>query len=198
MKQIGRQALRKAGWLTAIVVCVAVMLVGLAPGVQAAVPEPGSQFYVLDQANVLDSSTENTIVSQNQTLYQQTGAQICVVTVDFLDGQAIDDYAYDLFNSWGIGDKDRNNGILILLAIGEDNYYVLQGTGLENTLTSGTIQNLLDTYMEPDFAAGQYDAAVQKTFAQLYDRWKVSMPVPISRKMSITMNTSMAMRATLA
>ena len=49
MKQIGRQALRKAGWLTAIVVCVAVMLVGLAPGVQAAIPEPGSQFYVLDQ-----------------------------------------------------------------------------------------------------------------------------------------------------
>ena len=41
----------------------------------------------------------------------------------------------------------------LLLAIGEDNYYVLQGTGLENTLTSGTIQNILDTYMEPDFAA---------------------------------------------
>lgn len=53
-----------------------------------------------------------------------------MATVDFTDGEDIADYAYDLFNKWGIGDKKANNGLLILLSIGAEDYYAEPGVGL--------------------------------------------------------------------
>ena len=128
----------KRGWWVCLLLLLTVLPMAIRP-VSAAVVQPDDDFYVLDQADVLTEELETSIIRQNQTLYQQTGAQICVVTVDFLDGQSIEDYAYTLFNEWGIGSKERNNGVLILLVIGEEDYYVLQGTGLENTMKSGKI-----------------------------------------------------------
>ena len=87
-----------------------------------AVVEPTEQFYVADYANVLQQDTKDDIVEKNAVLYEQTGAQIVVVTVDFLDGMAIEDYALELFNEWGIGSAEKNNGVLLLPAIGEEHY----------------------------------------------------------------------------
>ncbi len=131
-------------------------------------PEPTELFYAADFANVLEQSTIDDIVTRNDSLYAQTGAQLVVVTVDFLGSAAIDDYAYTLFNDWGIGDKDKNNGLLLLLAIGDDNHYALQGKGLEQELTAGELDDLLYEYLEPDFADKDYDAGVRKTFDALY------------------------------
>ena len=137
--------------------------------VPAAIPDPPADVYVLDNANVLSEGTEQTILEKNQTLAAATGAQIVVVTVDFLDGQDIESYAYDIFNQWGIGDKDADNGLLLLLAIGEDNYWAMQGSGIESALTSDTLGDYLYEYLEPDFATGDYDAGVQKVFTAFYD-----------------------------
>lgn len=131
------------------------------------VPEPTSEFYVADFAKVLSKNTEEHIITENQKMESSSGAQIVVVTTDFLDGADIEDYAYKLFNSWEIGDKNRNNGILLLLAIGEDNYWCMQGAGLESTLTSGDIDDILYNYLEEDFAAGNYDAGVYNVFDKL-------------------------------
>ncbi len=132
------------------------------------VVEPTKEFYVADYAKVLSSETEKWIVKQNQDLYKRTGAQIVVVTVDFLGGMEIEDYAYKLFNKWGIGSKEKNNGVLLLLAIGEDNYWCVQGKGLENSLDSGAIGDILYDNLEPDFAKQKYNAGVKKTFDVLY------------------------------
>ena len=119
----------------------------------AAYPERPENQYVLDEAGVLSTATEQTIVQENQELFQETGAQIVVVAVDFLDGVEIDDYAYSLFNLWGIGSQERNNGLLLLLAIGEDNYYAQAGYGVEDYFDGSRLQGMLDEYLEPDFAA---------------------------------------------
>lgn len=58
-----------------------------------------------------------------------------MATVDFTDGEDIADYAYDLFNKWGIGDKKSNNGLLILLSIGAEDYYAEPGVGLTDVFT---------------------------------------------------------------
>ena len=84
-----------------------------------AVVEPTSVFYVADYADVLSSDTEDYIVQQNEALWEATGAQLVVVTVDFLDGMYSDEYAAEIFHSWGIGDADANNGFLLLLSPGE-------------------------------------------------------------------------------
>ena len=71
--------------------------------------------YALDKSGVLSSETENHIARYNQYLAESCGAQICVVTIPTMDYVGYDDienYAYDLFNAWGIGDKDEENGVL--------------------------------------------------------------------------------------
>lgn len=130
----------------------------------AAYPDRPENQYVLDEADVLSEETEQEIIAENQDLFQETGAQIVVVAVDFLDGEDIDDYAYSLFNIWGIGSQERNNGLLLLLAIGEDNYYAQAGTGIEDYFDGAKLQDMLDEYLEPDFATRDYDAGVEKFF----------------------------------
>ena len=139
------------------------------PAAAFAVVEAPAEIYVGDYANVLSEETEQYMIEQNQTLAQATGAQIVVVTVDFLDGMEIEEYAYTIFNDWGIGDADKNNGLLLLLAIGEENYWVMQGKGLEGVLSSGMLGDYLYEYLEPDFAAGDYDTGVYKVFNAFLD-----------------------------
>lgn len=136
----------------------------------AAVLQPTSQFYVNDSADVLTAATESDIVSKNASLYAACGAQIVVVTVQDTGGLGVEEYAYQLANNWGIGSAKKNNGVLLLLSIGEADYQCIQGKGLESQLTTATLSRILREKLEPDFAAGTYDAGVQKTFAELYSQ----------------------------
>lgn len=131
-------------------------------------PRPSEQLYVTDKANIISSSVEEYIVENNDILYANTGAQIAVLTIDFLpSGYDAEEYAYAIFDSWGIGSKEKNNGILLLLVPGEDKYWLVQGSGLEKQLTSGTLDSILSNYLEADFFAENYDAAVKNTFQGL-------------------------------
>ena len=169
MKTTGRRLSRPAGRCARGFAALLALLFMLAvPAAALTVPEPSELFYVADYAQVLENDTIDYIVEQNDLLYDQTGAQIVVLTVDFLDGAEIEDYAYAVFNDWGIGSAEKNNGVLLLLAIGEENYWAVQGKDLENSLSSGTLGDILYDYLEEDFAAGDYDAGVRKTFDALY------------------------------
>ena len=95
-----------------------------------AIVNPTSDFYVNDYANILDSETKNYIITSNQKLYSQTGAQIVVVTVKNLEGQSLEEYSTELFRNFGIGDKNQNNGVLLLLALQERQCRIEVGYGL--------------------------------------------------------------------
>lgn len=136
----------------------------------AAIPDPSPSFYVTDEADVISSTTEDYIISNNEELQNLCGAQIAVVTVDFLDGMDIEDYAYKLFNEWQIGSAEEDNGVLLLLAIGEENYWCMQGKGLEDDLTAGEIDDMLWYYLEEDFAAADYDEGVKSFFDRMYEK----------------------------
>ena len=98
---------------------------------------PTSEFYVNDYADILDDETEEYIVSHSKYLESKTGAQIVVVTVKNLEGKDLESYATELFRKFGIGDKDKNNGLLLLLALEERKFRVEVGYGLEERLTDG-------------------------------------------------------------
>ncbi|MBR6221600.1 MAG: TPM domain-containing protein [Clostridia bacterium] len=136
----------------------------------AKVVSPGPDFYYLDNADVLSEALEGEIFFCNKLLYDACGAQIVVVTVDTTKREAIDDYAYDLFNSWGIGDAAKNNGFLLLLAIGDDDYYARTGSGLDSKFSASTIKRYYDEYLETDFAAKRYEAGVKKFFEAVFQR----------------------------
>lgn len=134
----------------------------------------GTYTYVYDHAGVLTDNTMEHIDAMNESLFAQTGAQIMVVTVDSTNGTDIVQYATDLGNQYGVGSAERDNGLVIVLAL-EDytpsglkgDYGVSGGDGLYDY--GEELTNLLYYYMEDDFAAGDYDAGVEKTFDAYID-----------------------------
>ena len=146
------------------------MTLGLNAWAEPTVVEPTEDFYVLDQANVLSDQTERYIIENNEVLFNGTGAELVFVTLDFTGATDIADYAYALFKQWGIGSQKNNNGVLVLMSIGAEDYYLLSGDGLEGKLDAGELDELAYTYLEPDFAKEDYDAGAQKLFEALYAR----------------------------
>lgn len=139
----------------------------LCPAAFAVVSQSDS-FYAADYANVLSNDTEQMICNYNGALEQQCdGAQVVVVTVDYLDGMYSDEYAYQLFNDWGVGSAENNNGMLLLLATAENKAWLAYGMGLNSRIDSDDVDDMLEEYFWEDFDRGEYDAAVQKLFAQL-------------------------------
>ena len=146
------------------------LLLCCAPALAADIPEPTEDFYVYDGAGVLDYEAEGHIVFCNDELDAACGAQVVFVTVGTVGSSAIDDYARELFNRWEIGDGRTQNGVLVLMAIDDDNYYALPGAGLDLELGAGTLKQYLDEYLEPDFADRDYDAGARKLFDALFER----------------------------
>ena len=124
--------MKRKSWMIILLLPVLLWLMVL-PAL-AAIPSPTETFYVADYAEVLSSGTEQQILDLNDRLYQNTGAELVVVTVNFLDGEKIENYAYQLMNQWGIGQEGENRGLLLLLVPGEENYWAMPGAGLESIL----------------------------------------------------------------
>lgn len=81
------------------------------------IPKASNQFYVNDFADILSEETEKYIVSVNDNLYVKTGAQVVVTTIQSLNGASLEEYATEMFRTYGIGSKKKNNGVLLLLAL---------------------------------------------------------------------------------
>lgn len=134
---------------------------------KTAVPDHTDSFYVNDFAQVIDAKTENYMVNYGVKLHQKNGAQVVVVTVDSTNGTSMEEYATSLFNSWEVGTAGKNNGVLLLLSIKDDDYWVVPGKGLDSTLTKNRITQILSESLEPDFAKKDYNAGARKTYGAL-------------------------------
>ncbi len=129
--------------------------------------QPGADYYVADYAAVLSDETRQTVVGAGGALETLTGGQIVVVTIDDLEGFSPEEYAGRLFEDWGVGDYKKSNGMLLLLAVGEDKACLYCGAGIQRDFDEKTRDQLLEDYFWPDFQAGSYDAAVSALFPQL-------------------------------
>ena len=134
----------------------------------------GSYTYTYDEAGILSDKTMEHIDAMNASLFAQTGAQIMVKTVNSTNGQDILEYAIDLGNQYGVGDAERNNGVVMVLALDnisasglQGDYGVVVGDGLTDYGTA--FSSMQYEYLEDDFAAGSYDAGVKKTMDAFFD-----------------------------
>lgn len=149
---------RKAAILLGLILALTMAL----PAMAADLPELSPDVCVVDQSGVLSQETENLVEQANQAL-SPSGAQIGVVTVDFTGNSTTEEYAYEVFNAWGIGDSSKNNGVLLLLVIDGEDYWCMPGSGLNAALPTSTISTILSKKCEPGFAKGDYDDAVSQT-----------------------------------
>ncbi len=134
------------------------------------VADPTDDFYVADYANVLSDEVEGLIVLNNDRLEEACGAQIVVVMVDSISGSTIESYAYTLFNEWGIGSKDKSNGLLLLVAVNDGEYWFMPGMGLQDYLNAGDLDEIANRYFIPSARNGDFDEAMRQMFSACFDR----------------------------
>ena len=134
-----------------------------------AIVKPTSEFYVNDYANVLSKETKEYIINTNIDLNNKTKAQVVVVTVESLEGKTIEEYATELFRSFGIGDKNLNNGVLLLCSTGDRMFRIEVGYGLEGALPDGKTGRIQDTYIIPYLKNNDYDQGIKNGFSSVLE-----------------------------
>jgi len=132
-------------------------------------PKPTELKYVNDFAKVIDSNSLQYILSVGKELEDKTGAQATVVVIDSLQGETIESYANGLFRSWGIGQKDKNNGLLILLSVKDKKWRVEVGTALEGAITDIYSSRVMNDFAVPKFKENQYGQGLRAAYSVLSD-----------------------------
>jgi uncharacterized protein len=124
------------------------------PVLQAAPDFPALTGRVVDQAGILSAQARNQLDAMLAQHEQATSNQVVVVTLNSLQGYSIAEYGYQLGRHWGIGQKGRNNGVLLIVAPIEHKVRIEVGYGLEGTLTDALSRNIIDTVITPRFWKG--------------------------------------------
>lgn len=159
------------GGLRRLTLCLTAMFLALALPFGAAAKksewEPTDAFFVNDFAGVLSSEAKEEIYALGVELQAKTKAQVVAVTVPSLEGEDIRSFGLELARRWGIGEKDKNTGVLLLLAIEERRVSVEVGYGLEGRITDAMTGILLDTYATPSFRNDDYSTGMKDTYRAL-------------------------------
>ena len=136
------------------------LLILAAPALASEPKFPPLTGRVVDDAGVLDTWTQSELTDMLAAHEGATGEQVVVVTLDSLQGYTIEDYGYQLGRHWGIGQKGKNNGVLLIVAPKEHKVRIEVGYGLEGTLTDAASSTIIQNYILPSFKRGDFSAGV--------------------------------------
>ncbi|MBO0755775.1 MAG: YgcG family protein [Bradyrhizobiaceae bacterium] len=117
---------------------------------------------IVDEANILDSATRTALTEKLAALETKTGDQLVIVTLKSLQGTSIEDFGYQLGRHWGIGQKDKNNGALLIVAPNERKVRIEVGYGLEGTLTDALSKVVIENAIVPRFRAGDFAGGITR------------------------------------
>lgn len=141
-------------------------LLGLSPLSVAAPDFPELRGRVVDTADMLSAGAEAQITALAEAHETATTNQVVVVTLPDLGGYTIEEYGYQLGRHWQIGQKDKNNGVLLIVADAEHEMRIEVGYGLEGDLTDAVASNIIGTVITPRFKLARFDeGAVQGVVA---------------------------------
>jgi uncharacterized protein len=117
---------------------------------------------VVDAADIIPQPVADQITAKLAALESKSGIQLVVATVKSLDGDEIEPYANALFRAWGLGEKQKNNGVLLLVAPNERKVRIEVGYGLEGTLTDALSKIIITNAMAPRFKTGDYGGGIAR------------------------------------
>lgn len=145
----------------------ALWLLACVTTVQAALAFPALTGRVVDTAQMIDPVVREQLTQQLQALEQTSGDQIVVVTVPDLQGLPIEDYGYQLGRHWGIGQKGKDNGALLIVARDERKLRIEVGYGLEGVLTDAQSWVIINQVIAPAFKTGNYSKGISDGVAAM-------------------------------
>lgn len=127
---------------------------------QRAIPELWGM-RVHDEAKVLSPGTVSELENKLKVLEDSTTNQMAILIIPSLDGDVLEEYSLRVADAWKIGQKDRDNGILLLIAIEDRKMRIEVGYGLEGVLPDAVCAQIIRNEMAPNFRRGDYDAGVR-------------------------------------
>ena len=130
-------------------------------------PSASSGIYVQDYAGVISAPVRSYLLDLGRQLDQRTTAQLVVVTVKSLKGAPLEEYSLQVLRQWGIGNREKNNGVLMLVSTGDRKSRIEVGYGLEGRLTDSFTGQIQDQYMIPYFRKGAYEEGIAKGYEAL-------------------------------
>jgi uncharacterized protein len=133
----------------------------------AATPEPPAvpHDYVVDLAGVMDNAAKARLNALLLELEQKTTAQVLVLTVQSLDGQDIEGFSIGMAEKWKLGQKGKDNGALLVVAVQDRKYRFEIGYGLESVLPDSLVGTIGREYLVPYFRQGDYGAGIYAAIA---------------------------------
>lgn len=156
MKSIGRALI--------VLLCLIFAWISTAFAADTYPPLPSESFYAEDYTGTLSQETKKHINELGYALDQKTHAQVVVVMVSHVPDGDLESYANGLFRNRGFGDKEKNNGLLLLVSMKDRKARIEVGYGLEGAMNDAKAGRLLDTSLIPAFKEGNYSKGVQDTY----------------------------------
>jgi len=139
-----------------------------------------NDIWVSNPQGVISVSDANEIDRKVKEINANTGYEIAVVVLEGINGQNAFDFGLELFNSWGIGQKETNNGLLIMVLSVERNLTFITGSGTELVLSDATTNNIGNDYMKPHFKEENYAKGILNGLDEIETIFKNGGPLPES------------------
>lgn len=155
-------------------------------------PQPTQYKYINDYVGVINNSDIEKIISIGKELEDKTGAQASIVVIDSTNEVPIEDYANNLFRFWGLGQKDKDNGLLILLSINDKSWRVEVGRGLEGAIPDALSNRIMDSTAKPSFINGNYGEGLTNSYSILCDSIATEYKVTLDKSLHITLPNNTA------
>jgi len=136
------------------------------------------QNFVNDYTNTLSLEDKNSLENKISNFEKETSNEIAVVIIPSLDGDTVENIAQNIFTKWGIGKKDKNNGVLVLIAMAEHKTRIHTGYGVEGDLTDLGTSYIQSDIMAPFFREGNYFSGIDGALNKITESLKGSNIVP--------------------
>jgi uncharacterized protein len=154
---------RNLFWLTGILL--AILLVqpfGRAQSIDDwASPQQENRGWIHDRANLLDWQTEFHLNRRINKLMGRTSAEFAIATLPQIEpSQSLRTFGLKLFNAWGIGNRDANNGVLLLVSQNDRRIEIITGTSLGDILPDAEVSRLIQQSIAPAFGQQQYATGI--------------------------------------
>lgn len=152
------------------------------PTIQAReLPKNPNYDYVYDETGIVTEETKTFVDELNEQL-ASTGAEVVVAVIPTLDGQDIESFANELFRDWGIADKIKNNGILLLVAIDDRLMRIEVGYGLEGAIPDSVAGRIIRTYLQPNFKEEKYNEGIQEAVQAICEYIAIEYNISLNGK----------------
>ena len=130
---------------------------------------PPLKGYVNDYANIISPSAMAKIEAELKSFEQSDSTQVVILTIPSLRGEALEDFSIKVAETWKIGQKGKDNGIILLVANQERKIRIEVGRGLEGRLTDLTAGRIIDLVIKPRFKRGDFDGGFVAGISSLID-----------------------------